>query len=515
MNEMSSNPFPPTAAPDPSRSDFSTATSEAVERVLMDDEPPPVPVGRLAPLIIGSALFMQILDATVIANALPTMAKSLHEDPLTLNLAITSYLLAAAVFLPVSSWVADRFGAKTVFRIAISLFAFSSLLCGLAQSLPELVGARMLQGMAGAMMVPVGRLVLLRMTPKNELIATMSYLTLPAMVGPMIGPPIGGFIVTHWSWRWIFLMNIPIGIVGVVLVSLFIIDVRERAVPPLDWRGFILTGFGFAGLVYGFDNLGRGSLPVSVVAALLLGGAFCLGVYCLHARRAPHAILDLSLLRVQTFAASVIGGGFLRMATGAMPFLLAILLQVCFGLDAFAAGMTTFAGSVAAFAMRTASARIVGHFGFKSILVVNSIITALSLMIYGLFTATTPYIWVVGTLLIGGVFRTLQFNALGALAYADIDQERMSGASSLSSMGQQLSQSIGIGMAAMLLSAIRGWRHSAGLTTADVSTTFLILGLATLLGFPLFLALPRDAGAEVSGRRTRESSVAAMIGPED
>lgn len=514
MNEMSANPVaePPS---DPRGSDFSTTAPEAVERVLMDDEPPVVPVGRLAPLIIGSALFMQILDSTVIANALPTMAKSLHEDPLTLNLAITSYLLAAAVFLPVSSWIADRFGAKMVFRIAIGLFAFASLLCGLAQSLPQLVGARMLQGMAGAMMVPVGRLVLLRMTPKNELIAAMSYLTLPAMVGPMIGPPIGGFIVTHWSWRWIFLMNIPIGAVGVVLVSLFIRDVRERAVPPLDWRGFILTGFGLAGLVYGFDNLGRSSLPVSVVAAMLLGGAVCLGLYYLHARRAPHAILDLSLLRLQTFAASVIGGGFLRMATGAMPFLLAMLLQVCFGLDAFTAGMTTFASSIAAFVMRGASVRIVGWLGFRPILVFNSLITAASLMIYGLFTAKTPYLWLVGTLVLSGVFRTLQFNALGALAYADIDQEHMSGASSLSSMGQQLSQSVGIGMAAVLLAAIGHWRHSTHLTTADVSTTFMILGLTTLLGLPLFLALPRDAGAEVSGRRVDGAGVGGMIGTEE
>lgn len=503
MNEMSPPPL------------SSTATSEAVERVVMDDQPPPAPAGRLAPLIIGCALFMQILDSTVIANALPTMAKSLHESPLTLNLAITSYLLAAAVFLPVSSWVADRFGAKTVFRIAIGLFAFASLLCGLAQSLPELVGARMLQGMAGAMMVPVGRLVLLRMTPKNELIAAMSYLTLPAMVGPMIGPPIGGFIVTHWSWRWIFLMNIPIGVVGVVLVSLFIRDVRERAVPPLDWRGFILTGFGLAGLVYGFDNLGRSSLPISVVAAMLLGGALCLGLYCLHARRAPHAILDLSLLRRRTFAASVIGGGFLRMTTGAMPFLLAMLLQICFGFDAFTAGLTTFASSIAAFVMRSASVRIVGHFGFKPILVFNSLITAASLMSYGLFTATTPYVWLVGTLVISGVFRTLQFNALGALAYADIDQEHMSAASSLSSMGQQLSQSFGIGVAAMLLAVIGNWRHSTGLTTADISTIFFILGLASLLGLPLFLALPRDAGAEITGRRASGSALTEIIGSED
>jgi EmrB/QacA subfamily drug resistance transporter len=255
-----------------------TETSAALDQEAHDDQRPPGQVGRLVPMIIGCALFMQTLDATVISNALPTMARSLHEDVLTLNLAITSYLLASAIFLPISGWAADRFGAKLVFRIAIVLFAFSSFLCGISQNLGELVGARMLQGMAGAMMTPVGRLVLLRSVPKQELVRAMSYLTMPAMLGPVLGPPVGGFIVTHFSWRWIFFINIPMGILGVVLVTLFIRNIREEETLPLDWRGFFLTGLGFAGVVYGFENLGRGKLPAAAVAAMLIGGVACLGL---------------------------------------------------------------------------------------------------------------------------------------------------------------------------------------------------------------------------------------------
>ena len=478
---------------------------QAVDQVLMDQTPAAVATGPLIPMIIGCALFMQTLDSTVISNALPTMARALHEDAVTLNLAITAYLLAAAVFLPISGWVADRFGAKRVFSIAIALFALSSLFCGLAQSLPELVLARMVQGMAGAMMTPVGRLVLLRSVPKSDLVRAMSWLTMPAMLGPILGPPIGGFITTFMSWRWIFFINIPIGVLGVALVTVFIRDIREEHTPPLDVRGFILTGFGLAGIVYGFENLGRGMLPFTVVVGLLVGGAICLLLYARHAKRTPHAILDLGLLRIPTFLASTVGGFFMRMGIGATPFLLALLLQMGFGMSAFAAGLMTFASGAGALLMKTTAGPIIARFGFKGVLIVNTFITGVSFMSYALFHADTAHWLIIVTLLVGGFFRSLQFTALNTLAFADVEQSQMSRASSLSSMGQQLALSVGIGLAAILLDLVRDLHRdvSGALQASDVSPAFFIIGLISMIGLFFFLPLRKDAGAEVSGQQAR------------
>jgi EmrB/QacA subfamily drug resistance transporter len=470
---------------------------------------PPAPASGQAslvlPLIIGAALFMQTLDSTVISNALPTMARSLRQDPVTLNLAITAYLLSAAVFLPISTWIADRFGARNVFRAAIVGFALSSLLCGVSQNLIELVGARMLQGVAGALMLPVGRLILLRSVPKSELVRAMSYLTMPALLGPILGPPIGGFIVTFSSWRWIFYINIPMGILGVVLTTLFMPDVREAVREKLDIRGFILTGCGLAGLVYGFDNLGKAMLPFAVVAAMLAGGAICGALYVFHARRTPNAILDLSLLKIRTFTASTVGGLFSRLVIGASPFLLALLLQLGFGLSAFQAGLLTFAGAVGAFLMKTTARPIINWFGFKPVLIGNAVMVALLSGSYALFRVTTPHWILLLVLLVGGFFRSLQFTALNAIGYADIPQRLMSRASSLASMFQQLAQSLGVGLAAMLIHYTLAWRHSAKLGAADISPAFAIVAALSLISIFFFATLPADAGAEVSGRLAKAS----------
>lgn len=454
----------------------------------------------LLPLIIGSALFMQTLDATVISNALPTMARSLHQDPIVLNLAITAYLLAAAVFLPISGWMADRFGAKTVFRLAIVGFAVSSLGCGCAQTLWQLIAARMLQGVAGAMMTPVGRLVLLRSVPKSELVRAMSYLTMPALLGPVLGPPIGGFIVTFLSWRWIFFINLPMGLLGLVLTSRYMPNLREAGAARLDVKGFLLTGFGLAGLVYGFDNLGRSVLPAWAVAAMLIGGAACIGLYTLHFRKAANPILDLRLLGIQTFRAATIGGLFARLAIGASPFLLALLLQLGFGLSAFQAGLLTFSGAAGALLMKTTASPIIQRFGFKRILVVNAAITAAILASYALFRPTTPHWFIIGTLLIGGFFRSLQFTSLNALAYADVPASSMSRASSFASVFQQLAQSLGVGAAAMILHYTLGARHGMSLTAADITPAFAIVAALSLASLLFFVRLPQEAGAEVSGR---------------
>lgn len=457
--------------------------------------------GILIPAIIGSALFMQTLDATIIANALPTMAQSLHEDPLKLNLAISSYFLSTAIFLPLSGWAADRFGSRQVLIIAIALFAFSSLLCGLAQDLYQLIAARVLQGMAGATMAPVGRLVLLKTAPKSELVRATAVLTMPALLGPILGPIIGGAIVTFADWRWIFYINIPIGVLGIALVRAFIPNLVEESVTPLDLRGFILIAIALAGLVFGLENAGSGALSMIWVASLIGIGSIGLCTYYLHARHTPHPIVDLQLFRVRTFVASLVGGALTRLILGASPFLLALLLQVVFGMSAFAAGLITFASASGALFMKTVAPPLIRRFGFKKILVVNTAITGLLVMCYALFTITTPAVVIAAVLFLAGFFRSLQFTALGAMAFADIESRQMSGASSLSSMGQQLSQAIGVALAAFVLYVMQRQTRGALISSSDIAPAFVVIGLLSLLSLHWFVRLPNNAAAEVSGHR--------------
>jgi EmrB/QacA subfamily drug resistance transporter len=459
----------------------------------------PEPFSSLVPAIIGGALMMQTLSATVIANALPTMARSFHEDPVRLNTTISIYLLASAVCLPVSGWAADRFGAKRIFLIAIVAYAAACAACGVAQNLPEMLVARAFEGAAGAMMGPVGRLVLLRSTPKHNLVRALSVLTMPALLGPVIGPPIGGFIITYGSWRWIFFLNLPIAVLGVALVLRFIGDVREQGTAPLDWTGLVLTGLGMAGVVYGFDNLGRGPLPGWAIAVMMGAGAALLALYAWHASRIRNPILDLDLLKIRTFTASVVGGAFMRMGMGATPFMLAMLLQVAFGLTALQAGLMTFASAAAALIMKTCAPPILARFGFKRTLIVNAVIVAMTFMAYALFRPETPHWLIYAVLLTGGFFRSLQFTSLNGVAFADVDHAQMSRASTLSTMFQQLSQTIGIGMAATLLHLSLSVHHAGRLTAPIIAPAFIVVGVVALVSTLFFIPLPADAGEGLHG----------------
>ncbi|WP_395682296.1 DHA2 family efflux MFS transporter permease subunit [Inquilinus sp.] len=468
-----------------------------------------LPRQKLIPLIIACALFMENLDSTVIGTSLPQIARSFGTDPLHLSLAITSYLLSLAVFIPASGWVADRFGAKNVFRAAIVVFTLGSILCGLSNSTVELVGARIIQGMGGAMMVPVGRLVLLRSVSKAELVRAMAYLTTPALLGPVLGPPLGGFITTYSSWRLIFFINVPIGIIGVILVTLFIDDVREEERTPFDVRGLLMSGVALGCLVFGFETLGRSIVPLPVTGVLFVIGLASLWLYIRHAHRVPAPILDLTLLHVRTFRISVVGGTVFRVGIGAIPFLLPLMLQLGFGMTPFESGMLTFISAAGALLMKMTATRIIRHFGFRPVLVWNAVISAVFLMSYALFRADTPHLLIMALLLAGGYFRSLQFTSLNTLAFADIAPQKMSRASSFSSTAQQLSASLGVATGAVLLNLTLMLHGGSELQATDFSWAFFAVGLLSLSSVLMFLRLAPDAGAEVSGH-----AVAPVAPPE-
>ncbi len=455
---------------------------------------------RIIPLVVASALFMENTDATVIATSLPAIAADLGEDPVTLKLAFTTYLLALTVFIPVSGWSADRFGARNVFRAAIAIFTLGSIACGLATSLEGLIAARALQGMGGAMMVPVGRLIILRTVAKSEMVSALALLTIPALAGPVLGPPIGGFITTYFHWRWIFWINVPVGLLGMALATLYMPDIREEGVPPLDAAGFFLSGLGLSALVFGATVLGRDVLPPYGAPLLIAAGLGLTTLYVLHARRSAHAILDLNLLKVATFRNAVTGGSLFRIGIGAIPFLLPLMLQLGFKLTPFQSGSLTCAAAVGALAMKFSAARILKRFGFRSVLLFNSVVSAVMLGVQGLFTPETPHLLILAVLLAGGFFRSLQFTSLNALAYSDVAPRRMGQATSFYSVAQQLSLAMGVVCAAAVLEFAQYLRGDLTLTVTDFAYAFFAVAFISALSLVSHLKLAPDAGSEVSGK---------------
>ncbi len=455
---------------------------------------------RMTALIVATALFMQNVDSTVIATALPAIARSFHADPLHMSVTLTSYLISLSVFIPASGWVADHFGSRRVFRAAIVIFTLASVLCGLAHSLWFLVAARILQGLGGAMMVPVGRLVLVRSVSKAQMIAAMSWLTVPALIGPILGPPLGGFIVTYFSWRWVFDINVPIGIIGAIAVTLFIPDVQEAdRGGKLDLLGLMLTGFTMAALMAGFETIGRGLVPLSwTISAFVLGTSTGLG-YALHVRRHPHPVLDFSLMRIATFANSVLAGSLFRIAVGAMPFLLPLMLQIGFGKSPLQSGLITFAAAAGAIGKKPATQPLLRRFGFRATLVVNGALASAFIALCALFTPSWPAWLISALLLLGGFFRSLQFTAFNTISYSDIPRHRMSAATSLYSTIQQLTLTLGIVIGAAALEVSAALHHHSRATVADFGIAFLLVGAIAFLAVPVCATLRNDAGEAVSG----------------
>jgi EmrB/QacA subfamily drug resistance transporter len=455
---------------------------------------------RIVPLIIAVALFMENMDSTVISTSLPAIAADIGTNPLALKLAVTSYLLSLAVFIPASGWTADRFGARTVFRAAIAVFMLGSIGCALSSSLPDFVIARIVQGMGGAMMTPVGRMVLVRTIDRRELISAMTWVSTPALIGPVIGPPVGGFITTYATWHWIFLINIPMGLLGIVLATYFIPDVKAEQREPFDLTGMALAGIGIGGVAFGFSVLGLNFLPFSVVAALVIGGACFIAAYLVHAKRTPNPVLDLSLFRLPTFFASVTGGFIFRLGLGALPFLLPLMLQIGFGMTPFQSGMITFATALGSMGMKWATTRILRRFGFRNILTINAVVSANFLGVCAFFTRSTPIAVMVTLLFTGGFFRSLQFTSINSIAYAEIEPKRVGRATALVSVAQQLAMSSGVAVGAMAVELTLHVRGSTVIEAADFPPAFLAIALISALSALIFWRLAPDAGAEMADR---------------
>ncbi|MCC2655167.1 MAG: transporter [Panacagrimonas sp.] len=477
------------------------------------DAAPPLRWSRLVPLIVACALFMENLDATIISTALPAIARDLNEDPLHLSLAITSYLLSLAIFIPLSGWLADRYGARTVFRNAILVFVLGSLGCAASQGIGGLVAARVLQGLGGAMMVPVGRLVLLREVPKSELVGAMAFVTIPALMAPIFGPPLGGLIVTYASWQWIFLINLPVGVLGFVLVSRYIPDVRGELRAPLDLAGWWLLGGGLGGVVFGLESLGKQVVAPQVTALCLGGGTLLLALYWRHARADDAPLLRPSLLDVPTFRASVTGGSLFRLGVGGSTLMLPMMLQIGYGLSALDSGLITFSGAVGALAMKTVAPAVARRFGFRRILVHNTLLSAVTLTICGWLSPHWPVTLAMAFLVLTGFLRSLQFTCVNALAFADIAERDMSQATSASSTAQQLALTVGVGAASQLLNLSLAMRGAQQLSAVDFTWAFAGLGLLSLLAMIWFRALAPDAGQTVSGHRLALANApAATVG---
>jgi EmrB/QacA subfamily drug resistance transporter len=457
---------------------------------------------RLIPLIVATALFMENMDSTVIATSLPAIAADIGTSPLTLKLAITSYLLSLAVFIPASGWTADRFGARMVFSLAVGVFILGSIGCALSGSVTDFVIARIVQGIGGAMMTPVGRLVLLRSIDKSALVNAMAWVTVPALVGPVIGPPLGGFITTYFSWHWIFLINIPIGLLGIFMAMRYIDPIRSKDPERFDLYGLVLAGIGVGGIAFGLSVAGLNLLPWTIIAALVAIGSISMTLYVIHARRTASPVLDFTLLRLPTLRASIIGGFLFRLGIGALPFLLPLLMQVGFGLSPFRSGLVTFSSAVGAMGMKTLAARIIKTFGFRNIMVVNAIVSSAFLAACALFTVTTPLLLIMIILVVGGFFRSLQFTAINTVAYAEVEPAQMSRATTLVSVNQQLAISTGVALGAFSVESTMLVRHVQELTAAEFAPAFMVVAIISAISAYFFYLMPVDAGHQVSGRRT-------------
>lgn len=451
----------------------------------------------MVPLVVAFAFFLEGLDSTIIATAIPAMAEGLGETPLRLNLALTAYLLSAAVFIPVSGWVADRFGMRATFTAAVGIFALGSLASGLAQNFPMLVAARAVQGFGGALMAPVGRLILLRSFPRSEFATAISYMNIPSVIGPTMGPLVGGLIASHASWRWIFVVNVPFCLLGMWLAWRHVKEVESAPPSRFDAPGFAMVGLAMLCLQTGLFGLGRGFLPVAVDLALLGAAALLLGAYVRWSLVRPNAALDFRQMRVRSFRVALLWGGLTRIGMNAVPFLLPLMLQLGFGLSPVVSGSLTFVMSLGTIAARTIALKLLRALGFDRLLLWNTLASAAATAGFALLSQDTPHLLIAGWVLVFGMIRNIQFNTLQTLTYSDMPSEGLSKATSLGGGIQQLTMGLGISAGASLLAIVAG--SETVLPAEDFRTVFLLAAVIPLLALPGIRTLRPQDGATVSG----------------
>ena len=459
------------------------------------------------PWVVAVALFMEQLDTTIVNTAVPAMAESLQVAPLSLKAVVTSYILSLAVCIPVSGWMADRFGTRRVFSIAVGIFILASILCGLALNAPMLVAGRILQGVGAAMMMPVGRLAIIRTFPKSELLRAMNFVIIPALIGPLLGPTVGGLIV-HWlSWRYIFFINVPVGLMALWLAHRYMPDYRGESRRPLDVVGLVLFGSGAALLSWLLEIFGEHQIDATSAALLLALSLSLLAAYVWHARETPHPLLRLALFRVRTFRVSVVGGFVTRLGVGGMPFLLPLLYQLGLGMPAWQSGLLMMPVAAAAMFMKFISSRVLARFGYRRILIVNTVMIGVVVCLFSLVSPATPIALIVLLGLAMGFFNSLQYTSMNSMAFADIETSDSSMASTISSSLQQMSMSFGLACGSL----VAGWylgdlpqTDRAAVTTA-LHYAFLTLGGLTMLSSLSFWTLHPKDGESVSRGTLREA----------
>jgi EmrB/QacA subfamily drug resistance transporter len=462
----------------------------------------------MIPLVVGCAFFMEGLDSTMIAVSIPAMAKSLGESPLRLNLVIASYLLSLAVFIPVSGWIADRLGTRIVFCAAVLIFAAGSALCGLCTNLPVLVGMRVIQGFGGAMMTPVGRLILLRSFPRASLVSAMNWMTIPAMIGPTVGPIVGGVLTSYFSWRWVFYLNIPMGIIGAVLGFLLFENYRAPAPTRFDVGGFFIAAIGLFLFEFAIENLGRPMIAPWVGEAFFPISLAILYIYVRHARKSPAPVLDLNLLRIKTFRIGSVIGGVCRVGLDATPFMLPLLFQVGFGYSPMQAGSLTFSSTLGAMLVRAGSKSLLHWLGFRRALICGALGAAVVTALFSLLTAETPVWLIVACVLVSGCVRSIQYLALNTVSFADVPSPLLSRSTSVSGVFQQLARGFGVALGAALLALVAVGDH---VTAENFRIVFLLIALIPLASVLGFLQLSEDDGAEVSGHASHHPAAPTPV----